>query len=79
MKISRVSGVSGVIASRKSDVVLRMEAIRAGLRKYGAVIVNPDNGVDAEAIRRLSKVHGRDNVKVTRSRSATLTISNFKR
>lgn len=82
MRVSGVSGVSavgGVVATRKSDVVLRVEAIRRSLKQYGAAIVNPDNKTDAEAIRRLSKVHGEENVKIERSQNAKLTISNFKR
>lgn len=77
MKVTGVSSASA-IATRASDVSLRMDAIRAGIRKHGAVVVNPDNSVDAEAIRRLSKIHGADNVKVETSSSAKLTISNFK-
>ena len=82
MRISAISGVraaSQVIASRKSDVVLRMDAIRDGIRKHGAVIVNPENEVDAEAIKRFKKIHGADNVIVEQSTNAKLTITNFKR
>lgn len=79
MRISAVSSVSRVMSARKSNVVLRMDAIRASLRESGAAIVNPDNKIDAEAIKRLQKIHGSDNVSIERSPNAKLTIKNFKR
>jgi hypothetical protein len=78
MKVTGTRGVSGYTASRQSDVTLRLDSIRQGLRKHGAVMVNPDNKTDAEAIARLQKQFGAENVKVERSQNAKLTISNFK-
>lgn len=79
MKVRAITATSGLIAARKSDVVLRMDSIRDSIRQYGAAIVNPDNKTDAEAIRRLAKIHGEENIKVERSPNAKLTISNFKK
>jgi len=79
MRISRVGAVHRVIAYRVSPVQLRLDAIRQGLRKYGAVMVNPSDKVDAEAISRLKRQFGEDNVRIERSKNAKLTVSNFKR
>lgn len=77
MRVNGTTSVSGVYETRKSDVVLRMDSIRSSLRKHGTAIVNPDHPTDAEAIQRLSKIHGSENVHIERSQNAKLTVSNF--
>lgn len=78
-EVSRVNSVSGTMQTRQSDVVLRIESIRRSLRKYGAAMVDLNNSVDLEAIKRFSKIHGAENVQIERSSHARLTIRNFKR
>ena len=81
----RISGISGVSAVRSAavvpsdPVVLRLNAVRRGLREHGAVIINPDSKIDQEVVSRLQKVHGEENVVVERSKNARLTVTNFKR
>ena len=78
MKANSIDRMSGVAASRQSDVVLRMNSMRQGLKRYGSVMVDLNSKTDLAAIDRLKKVHGAENVVVEKSSSAKLTIKGFK-
>lgn len=75
MKISKVTNNNFF---NIDPVVKRLNVIRKGLRMHGMVVVDLENKVDVEAINRLRKVHGSDNVKIEQSSNAKLTIRNFK-
>jgi hypothetical protein len=77
MKVTAIN--SGVTASRPSDVQLRLDAMRKGLRDHGAVMVDTTNKVDLEAIQKLKTQFGDSNVQVQESTNAKLTVKNFQR
>lgn len=77
MKVTSVQSIKE-IPVRKSDVVLRMDSIRASIRKYGMAVIDLDKETDLEAVKRLKKIHGAENVMIEQSSSAKLIIQNFK-
>lgn len=79
----RISGIRAVGAVRsaavmESPVVQRLNAVRRGLRKHGAVVLK-DTELDREVIARLEKQFGKENVRVQRSDSIKVSVDNFKR
>jgi len=70
MKVSGVSGVGRVAQIMESPVVERLNSVRRGLKKHGAVVLQ-DNPVDAEVLRRLQKT---TDVNVERSKNIKVSV-----
>ena len=81
MKVSAIGAITAatIQSTRKSAVVLRLEAIRSSLRTHGKAVIDVNNKVDMAAVDRLRTVHGRENVHIQQSSNAVVTVSNFKR
>lgn len=77
MRVDSVNN-SGVMQSRPSDVQLRLDAVRNGLKQHGAAIVDTNNPVDMEVVARLKNQFGENNVSVEQSTNAKVTVKNFK-
>ena len=81
MRISRINSIttSKVTGLHDNDVTNRMDEIRSNIRKYGHSLVDLNNAIDQQAIKRFSTIHGSNHVKIERSSHAKLIILNFKK
>jgi len=73
MRIKPISRVASVPPSLLNQ---RLNAVRDGLRKYGAVVLK-DNDMDKEIISRLQKQFGSENVKIEKSNTIKVEVKNF--
>lgn len=75
MRVERISNVR-VAQVMNNPVTERLNAVRQGLRQYGAVVLQ-DTPVDNEVINRLKKQFGDDKVTVEKSQSVRVTVEGF--
>ena len=78
MKVSRISSIRNTASVPPSPVVQRLNAVRRGLKKHGAVILQ-DTKLDHQVIERLRRQFGDNNVKVERSKTIRVSVDGFKR